>query len=333
MKAVVLRQAGDPDALQLEDIPEPRLPSPSHLLVRLHAAGVNPVDYKLRKSGTFFPDRLPAILGCDGAGVVEECGRDVRRFRPGDRVFFMHGGYGDAPGTYAQWTTVPEFAAAALPEGVSFEEAAALPIPFITAWEALSRAGQPDAGTPVLIHAGAGGVGHLALQLARNRGLLPLTTVRGEEKAREARNNGAIHLIDPDRTDFVQATLDLTEGKGAHLVVDTVGGETFCRSFDATALYGHVSTLLEKSCDEASIARAKRRNLSLHFVLILSPSLLGLTGEIAHQTRILESGARMVASGSIKVRISRAIPLDRVREAHALIESGHTSGKIVLTIP
>ena len=333
LKAVILRQAGGPEELQLSDIPKPRLPSPSHILVRLRAAGVNPVDYKLRKSGTFFPDRLPAILGCDGAGIVEECGKDARRFRPGDRVFFMHGGYGDAPGTYAQWTTVPEYAAAVLPDGVSFEEASALPIPFITAWEALSRAGQLEASAPVLIHAGAGGVGHLALQLARNRGLLPLTTVRGEEKAREARTNGAIHTIDPGKTDFVQATLDFTGGKGVQLVVDTVGGETFCRSFDATALYGHVSTLLEKACDEATVVRAKRRNLSLHFVLVLSPSLLNLAGEVARQTRILESGARMLASGAITVRISRSLPLDRVREAHDLIETGHTSGKIVLTIP
>ena len=333
LKAVLLRQAGGPEELQLSDVPEPRLPSPAHILVRLRAAAINPVDYKLRKSGTFFPGRLPAILGCDGAGIVEECGRDVQRFRPGDRVFFMHGGYGDAPGTYAQWTTVPEYAAAALPDGVPFEEASALPIPFITAWEALSRAGPLEAGAPVLIHAGAGGVGHLALQLARNRGLLPLTTVRGEEKAIEAKTNGAIHIIDPGKTDFVQATLDFTEGKGAALVVDTIGGETFCRSFDATALYGHVSTLLEKACDDAAVVRAKRRNLSLHFVLVLSPSLLGLADEIARQTRILESGARMLASGAITVRISRSLPLDRVREAHTLIETGHTSGKIVLTIP
>ena len=333
MKAVVLDRAGGPDALQYTEIPDPPSPPKGHLLVRLRAAGVNPVDYKLRKAGTFFPDRLPAVLGCDGAGTVEVCGPGVRRFRPGDRVFFMHGGYGREPGTYAQFTIVPEEATALLPEKVSFVDAAALPIPVITAWESLDRAGFLEAGEAVLIHAGAGGVGHLALQLARNRGLRPITTVRGEEKAAQARKDGALHIIDPDRTDFVQAALDLTEGNGVRLIVDTIGGEMFCRSFDAAALYGHVSTLLEKACGDAAVARAKRRNLSLHYVLILTPSLLENTVEIARQTRILESAARMIASGALSVRIFRTFPLESVREAHALIESGHTSGKIVLTIP
>ena len=333
MKAILLERPGETDALRISEIPDPALPPKGHLLVRLHAAGVNPVDYKLRKAGTFFPDRLPAILGCDGAGTVEACGAEVRRFRPGDRVFFMHGGYGREAGTYAQWVTVPEYATASLPENVSFIEGAALPIPVITAWESLDRAGRLDADDPVLIHAGAGGVGHLALQLARNRGLHPITTVRGDEKAREAAKDGARHIIDPDKADFVQATLDLTGGKGARLVVDTIGGEMFCRSFDATALYGHVSTLLEKACDAPAVARAKKRNLSLHYVLILTPSLLENTVEIGRQTRILESAARMVAAGVLSVRVSRTFPLESVKEAHELIESGHTSGKIVLTIP
>ena len=333
MKAVILSRAGGPDALDLADLPDPPPPPKGHILVRLRAAGVNPVDYKLRKGGTFFPDRLPAILGCDGAGTVEACGPDVHRFRPGDRVFFMHGGFGRESGTYAQWTTVPGHAVAALPDEVSFVEAAALPIPVITAWEALDRAGRLEAGDPVLIHAGAGGVGHLALQLARNRGLLTLSTVRGDEKAREALKDGARHIIDPEKTDFVRATLELTGGKGARLVVDTIGGEIFCRSFDAVALYGHIATLLEKACDDQALARAKKRNLSLHYVLILTPALLENDGEIVRQTRILESAARMVAAGVLTVRVSRTLPLEEVRKAHAQIESGHTSGKIVLTIP
>lgn len=333
MKAVVLDHAGGADALRLSEIPDPPPPPKKHILVRLHAAGVNPVDYKLRKTGTFYPDRLPAILGCDGAGTVEACGPDVRSFRPGDRVFFMHGGYGREPGTYAQWTIVPEVAAATIPDGVSFVEAAALPIPVITAWESLDRAGHLNVGDPVLIHAGAGGVGHLTLQLARNRGFRPITTVRGTEKAEQALKDGAFHIVDPDQTDFVQATLDLTEGKGARLIVDTLGGEMFCRSFGAAALYGHVSTLLEKVCGDGAVAQAKKRNLSLHYILILTPSLLENTVEIARQTRILESAARMVASGVLSVRIFRTFALEAIREAHSLIESGHTSGKIVLTIP
>jgi NADPH2:quinone reductase len=332
MKAVLLRRPGTKDELVVSEVPEPKLPSPRHILVRLHAAGLNPVDYKLRQAGTFYPETLPAILGCDGAGTVEEVGADVTRFRPGDPVFFMNGGFGDEPGTYAEYTAVPEFAAALKPPALSMEEAAALPIVLITAWESLERAGTLPVGTPALIHAGSGGVGHIALQLARNRGMTVLTTVRGPEKEAFAITDGAHHVIDPDRSNFVEETRRLTGGRGAGFILDTVGGDVFCRSFEATRIYGHVATLLEKACDPAAIIVAKRMNLSVHFVLILSPALMGLESERIRQTRILEAGAHLCASGGLKVRIARTFPLDGVREAHAELEAGHTAGKIVLTI-
>ncbi len=332
MKAILLTRAGGPDSLELREIPKPVLPSPRHLLVRLHAAGVNPVDYKLRKSGTLFPEKLPAVLGCDGAGTVEDTGAEVTLFKRGDPVFFMHGGIGNAPGTYAEWTAVPEWVAARIPDSLTMEEAAALPIPLITAWESLSRPGPLPAGSPVLIHAGAGGVGHLAVQIAQNFGMTVITTVRGPEKALLAEQDGARHIIDPDRSDFVRETLRLTGGKGVSLLLDTLGGDVFCRSFEAVKLYGHVVTLLEQACDPSSVLRAKQRNLSVHYVLVLSPVLLDRPDEQIRQTRILEQGARLCARGALKVRISQILPLEQVQDAHEMIESGHASGKIVLSI-
>ena len=332
MKAVLLTRAGGPESLEIREIPKPALPSSRHMLVRLHAAGVNPVDYKLRKAGTLFPHNLPAILGCDGAGTVEEIGADVTLFRRGDPVFFMHGGVGKDPGTYAEWTTVPEWVATRIPDPLTMEEAAALPIPLITAWESLTRPGPLPVGSPVLIHAGAGGVGHLAIQLAQNFGLKVLTTVRGQEKAAMAEKDGALHTIDPDRLDFVQETLRLTGGNGVTLLMDTLGGDIFCRSFEAVNLYGHVVTLLEQTCSPSAVLQAKQKNLSIHYVLVLSPALLGRKDEQIRQTRILAQGANLCARGALNVRLSQILPLDQVRDAHELIESGHPSGKIVLSI-
>ncbi|MHB1286229.1 MAG: zinc-dependent alcohol dehydrogenase family protein [Leptospirales bacterium] len=333
MKAVLLSRPGGPGFLDLQEIPKPVLPTPQHMLVRLHAAGINPVDYKMRKNGTLFPQNLPAVLGCDGAGTVEEIGTAVTQFKPGDPVFFMHGGVGLAPGTYAEWTTVPEWVAARIPDSLTMEEAAALPIPLLTAWESLTRPGPLPVGAPVLIHAGGGGVGHIAIQLAQNFGMNVITTVRGPEKGLLAENDGAAHIIDPERTDFIQETLRLTDGKGVSLLLDPLGGDIFCRSFEAMDLYGHVVTLLEPTCPLTSVLLAKKKNLSVHYVLVLSPMLLERQSEQARQARILESGAKLCARGALKVRISQVFPLEQIREAHEMIESGHTSGKIVLSIP
>ncbi len=333
MKAVLLSQPGGREFLDFKEIPKPVLPSTRHMLVRLHAAGINPVDYKMRMNGTLFPKDLPAVLGCDGAGIVSEVGSSVTQFKPGDPVFFMHGGVGLAPGTYAEWTTVPEWVAAHIPPSLTMEEAAALPIPLLTAWESLTRPGPLPVGSTVLIHAGAGGVGHIAIQLAQNFGMRVITTVRGPEKTHQAEKDGASHIIDPERTDFIQETLRLTEGKGVSLLLDPLGGDIFCRSFEAMDLYGHVVTLLEPTCPLTSVLHAKKKNLSVHYVLVLSPMLLGRQEEQARQARILESGAKLCARGALKVRISHIFPLEQIRDAHELIESGHTSGKIVLSIP
>src|SRR3989338_7970141 len=127
MLAICMTRPGGPEVLEARELPVPELPGPHHALVRLHAAGVNPIDTKLRKNGTYYPDRLPAILGCDGAGVVEAVGAAVTRFRPGDEVYFCHGGIGAEPGNYARYNVVPEDCLASKPKSLSFTEAAAGP--------------------------------------------------------------------------------------------------------------------------------------------------------------------------------------------------------------
>src|SRR5450756_188262 len=162
MKAILMTSAGNPDVLALRDIEKPELPSPHHLRVKLATAGVNPLDTKLRAKPIYYPDRLPTILGCDGAGIVEKTGSAVTRFKVGDAVFFNNGGIGDEPGCYAEYTTLHEEYCAASPANLGLQDSAALPLVLLTAWEAMVERADLQAGQTILIHAAAGGVGHIS---------------------------------------------------------------------------------------------------------------------------------------------------------------------------
>jgi len=196
MKIIEMRETGGPSVLTLTERATPALFAPTELLVRLRAAGVNPIDAKLCARGVFVPDGLPAVLGCDGAGVVEAVGEEVSRFRPGDPVWFRHGGLGGPAGNYAEYALVDEGIAQPKPDTLDFVQAAAAPLVLITAWEALyDRAGLTE-GKTVLVHAGAGGGGHVAIQLARLAGARVCATVGSPGKAELTRALGAERTID-----------------------------------------------------------------------------------------------------------------------------------------
>ena len=159
MKAILMNVPGGPEVLTAADVPVPVISTPSGVLVKIQAAGVNPLDTKVRMRNMYYPEKLPAILGCDGAGVVEAAGSAVTRVRQGDEVFFFNNGLGYPPGTYAEYAVVEEDYLALKPRNISMAEAAALPLALITAWEALVIRGDLKEGKSVLIHGGAGGVG------------------------------------------------------------------------------------------------------------------------------------------------------------------------------
>ena len=331
MKAMVMTRAGDPDVLGLVDVEKP-VPGEHDLLVRIHAAGVNPLDTKVRKLHMYYPDHLPAILGCDGAGVVERVGKSVTRFREGDEVYFFNNGIGADGGTYAEYSLVNEDYAARKPSSVTMTEAAAVPLVLITAWEALIDRVDLKAGETVLIHAGAGGVGHVAIQLARNVGARIATTVSGDEKARFAQRIGAERTIDYKRENFVQQTLEWTNKRGADVVFDTLGGPTFCGSFDAVRLYGKLATLLSTPCDLPQLNRARLRNITVSYVQMTMPLYFGIHEFRCAQTRILEKGAALIDEGKLEVKVSAVLPLVEAVKAHRLLEEGHTFGKVVLAV-
>ena len=332
MQAIVMTAAGGTDVLQLREIEKPGLPSPHHLRVKLAAAGVNPLDTKLRAKPVYYPDKLPAILGCDGAGIVESIGSGVTRFKVGDAVFFNNGGIGDEPGCYAEYTTLHEEYCASSPANISLQDAAALPLVLLTAWEALVERVNLQADQTILIQGAAGGVGHVAVQLAHHLGAHIAVTVSDDKKAGLVQGLGAEKIIRYQAQDFVQEALNWTDGSGVDVVFDTVGGETFLQSLNAVRVGGKVVSLLATPLAAANVQLARFRNLSLCYELMLAPQVMKLHHERIRQRKILEQCTQLIESGKLGVLVSNVLPLKDAAEAHRLIEQGGVSGKIILTM-
>jgi NADPH2:quinone reductase len=331
MKAIQMREIGGPAVLEWVERPKPELVSSTGLLVRLKAAGVNPIDTKIRTRGPLIPDGLPAILGCDGAGIVEETGADVTRFRPGDAVWFCHGGLGGPEGNYAEYRLVDEVWAQPKPASLDFVQAAAAPLVIITAWEALFDRAALTAGKRVLIHAGAGGVGHIAIQLARHAGARVATTVSGPEKAAFVHELGAEYAINYRQEDLVEAVMDWTGGQGLDIALDTLGPAVFRASIPAMAPYGDLVTLLDPG-PGLDLREARNLNLRLSLELMLTPMLRHLPAARRHQGEILRRCGKLCDGGELRIHVAETFPLERVAEAHRRLEEGHVQGKLVLTM-
>ena len=329
MQAVVMTAAGGPEVLASRDIPEPQITRATEIKVRLRAAGLNPVDTKLRSRGVFFDNALPAVLGCDGAGEVVAVGEQAKRFMLGDRVWFCHGGLGSEQGNYAEYTVLDEAHAEFMPVSVDFSQAAAAPLVLITAWEALFDRGRLEEGQSVLIHAGAGGVGHVAIQLAKIRGARVITTVSSPEKAEFVRSLGADAVIDYGRQDVLAAVNDWTSGRGVDLALDTVGPAVLAASIPAVAHYGTLVTLLEPG-PTFDWKEARNRNLSVAFTLMLTPMLRDLPAARAHHNEILRVCGAWMDEGRLRVEVAKTFPLNQAAEAHRLLGAGHMLGKLVL---
>jgi NADPH:quinone reductase len=340
MKAIVFETPGSPSVLKLQDIPAPTIQTETEVLVRLRAAGINPIDTKLRSRGTFYPEKTPhtsatlstSVLGCDGAGVVEAVGTAVQSFQVGDEVFFCNGGLGGSIGTYAEFAVVDERFLAIKPAALSFAEAAAAPLVLITAWESLYDRGRLQSGQKVLVQAGAGGVGHVAVQLAKLQGAEVCTTVSSETKAEFVKRLGADEVILYKNTNVVDRVLAWTQGQGVDLAFDTVGGETFYQTIPAVKIYGDLVTILEPDPALGNLKTARTRNLRISLELMLTPMLQGLVEEQQQQARILQKCADLCDRNLLKIHVSQTFPLAQAQAAHELLEAGSVTGKIVLLI-
>jgi NADPH2:quinone reductase len=325
-----MTEVGAAATLQLQEIAEPEILLPTQIKVKLQAAGVNPIDTKIRGGGLLQDGGLPAVLGCDGAGEVMAVGDQVKRFKIGDRVWFCHGGMGGDQGNYAQYNVINQRWLAKMPESVTYTDAAAGPLVLITAWGGLYDRGGLQAGQTVLIHAGAGGVGHVAIQLAKLKGARVITTVSSEAKVEFVKKLGADEVIDYRQENFVERVNELTDGQGADLVFDTVSPEVFTASIEATAHFGSIVTLLDPG--NFNIQEARMRHLKIGFELMLTPMLRSLDKARDKHIDILEQCAQWIDSDKLKLEVSQVLPLQEAAKAHEIIEQGHSTGKIVLTV-
>lgn len=330
MKAAVMTAAGESSVLELVELPMPEITAPEQVLVRVYAAGINPVDIKMRE-GFYNVKPLPFTLGWDGAGVVEAVGSAVTHVRPGDEVIVFYCSFGDRQGTYAEYVLTNERSVTAKPGSFSFVEAASVPLSFLTAWESLFDRARMQQGQTVLIHAGAGGVGQYAIQLAVAKGITVFTTVGSGEKAKFVKSLGATEAIQYKDTDFVEAVNGLTNGRGVDATMDFVGGGIFSQSIAATKHYGHLVTLL-KIAPDVDLSPARMRNQSIGFELVLSPLLFNLENEQLRQRDILDQAAKLVAEGKLRTHINKTFALSDIRAAHDEVAKGNGTGKVVLEI-
>lgn len=326
MRAMILREFGD--ALVPAELEVPS-PGEGQVLVRVEASGVNPLDTKIRAGrAAHARTQLPAVLGLDLAGVVEQVGPGVAGFAEGDAVYGLTGGVGDLPGSLAEYAAVDARLLARAPRTLTPREAAALPLVAITAWEGLVDRADVQPGHRVLVHGGAGGIGHVAVQLARARGAEVYATGSGPS-LEIIRELGATP-IDYTASEVEDYVARHTGGEGFDVVFDTVGGTTLDASFAAVRTYtGHVVSAL--GWGSHSLAPLSFRGASYSGVFTLLPMLTGQGRE--HHGEILAAVADLVDEGSLRPLLDdRTYSLAEVGEAHAAVESGTRRGKVVVSV-
>lgn len=310
MKAVVLGRFGGVDVFELREVPVPAV-GPRQVRVRVHATAVNPLDYQIRRGDYADYVPLPAIIGHDISGVVEEAGSHVSEVAVGDEVYYTPKIFG-GPGSYAEQHVADVGLVGRKPRNVSHLEAASLTLVGGTVWEAFVTRAQLAVGETILIHGGAGGVGTIAIQLAKAIGARVITTARTDDHA-FVRGLGADDMIDFTTEDYVDAVAHLTNGRGVNVIFDTIGGDTLTRSPLALADFGRVVSLVDISQPQ-NLVEAWGKNAAYHFVF-------------TRQNRgKLDALTNLVERGLVKPVIGAVLPLARMSEAHDLLENGGRRG-------
>lgn len=305
MKAVRVHAYGGLDVLRYEDAPKPA-PNEGEILVRIHAAGVNPVDWKVRDGymKDVWPAQFPLTLGYDVAGTVEEVGAGVSEFAIGDAVYTLI-----RNGGYAEYAAFPAKDTARKPQTLDFVQTASLPLAALTAWQALFDHAHLEAGQSVLVHAASGGVGHFAVQLAKNKGAQVVATASARNHD-FVRSLGADEVIDYNTTQFEDVVHDMD------VVLDTMGGETQKRSWNVLKPGGILVSIVSPDTEKQAQAHNKR-GVNFH----AQPSAVQL-GEIA----------ALIDAGKMKPHVERTFPLAEARAAQETSQTGHVRGKIVLQV-
>lgn len=329
MKAIRIDQHGGPEVLQVVKMPTPEVPA-GHVLVRNHAIGVNYVDIQHRQGG-YYPVQLPLIPGIEAAGLVERTGEGVTRFQLGDRVAYA----GYMGGNYADCTVVPEDQLVPVPEGVAFEVAGAGLLQGMTAHCLTQDVYAVQPGDVVLVHAAAGGVGSMLVQVAKQRGAVVIGTVSTEAKVAYVRSIGADHVIGHGKEDFAEATMQLTGGKGVHVVYDANGKSTFDQSLAVLrrrgymVVYGQTSGAVPPFDINRLSGITDNSTRGAIFLTWAALSHYNTT----HDELLTRASAvfQLIQARQLRMNIDRQLKLEQAAEAHRLLEQRATIGKLVLT--
>ncbi|MGP3770160.1 NADP-dependent oxidoreductase [Streptomyces sp. SDT5-1] len=308
MRVITQHTTGGPEVLTIVEAPEPR-PLPTEVLVRVRAIGLNPLEARLRAGEFPLIGPPPFVLGWDISGVVEQA--QTGRFRPGDEVFGMPL-FPRAARAYAEAVSAPALHLAPKPASLSHVEAAALPIVGLTAWQGLVDLGGVTEGDRVLVHGGGGGVGHVAIQIAKALGA-HVTATAGRSKREFVEALGADEVIDYTAVDFAETVRDID------VALDTLGGDTAARSLPVLRPGGHLVTAVAD--DDVELA-ARFESAGMRFSgIAVDPDPVALRGLVT-----------LVEQGELRVHVQETFPFERVADAHRLLDEGHLQGKLVLTI-
>ena len=314
MKAMTITDFGGLEVFKSKEILKPE-PKGKEVLVKVYATSANPVDCKIRKGMLGAVFKTPAILGFDVSGTVEAIGDKVTDFKVGDEVYYMPRING-TPGAYAEYHLAEESIISKKPRNTSHEEAASFPLACGTAWDALIDRAKIKIGETVLIHAGAGGAGSYAIQLAKLCGAYVYTTCNSKNHDLVKRL-GADKIIDYKKEDFVEVIMKDTNNKGVDVIFDTIGGETLTKSIDAAKPFGRIASIVRIG---ANLEQAYHKNISLHMVFVQS------------NREKLDVMANLIDRGQLKPVIDSVLSLSEVPSAHKKLEEGGVRGKIILKV-
>jgi NADPH2:quinone reductase len=317
MKAIVVHSFGPPDVMKLEDVPDPT-PGPGQVLIRVRAAGVNPVDAYIRAGTYARKPTLPYIPGADLGGVVEAVGTGVTRLIAGARVY-AHA----VPGAYAELAVCDEWQVHPVPDRISFQQGAALGVPYGTAWRALLIRARARAGETVLVHGASGGVGAGAVQIARAHGLKVIATAGTADGITLVRNHGAHHVLNHRDPDYLDRVLPLTGNTGVDVVLEMLANVNLDRDLDVLALHGRVVVIGSRGRVEIDPRKTMSRDAA-----ILGMTLFNATRDELHE---IHSGLIAgLENGTLNPVIGKEFPLADAAKAHEAVMQGGAFGKIVL---
>lgn len=320
MKAIIVREFGAPEVMRLEEIETPEV-NENQVLVRIKAAGVNPVDTYIRSGVYAQKPALPYTPGKDGAGIVEKVGERVTKFKLGDRVLSADAG----SGTYAEYAVFDEKNLIKLPENVSFEQGAGVFVPFATAYRALLQKAKAKAGETVLVHGASGGVGTAAIQWAKNAGLTVIGTASSVEGRGLVKEQGADYVFDHSDENYLKQILEVTGGKGVQIILEMLANVNLVKDFDVLAMFGRISIIGNRGSLEFNPRLTMGKDASL-FGMALFNAPEAEMNEI--HTAIFDG----LQAGFLKPVVGKTFPLEKAVEAHHAVTEEKAFGKIVLMI-